>query len=64
MVVPFCRALELDTAIPITGYFYAENGYFMQYGKPDINRPVIRYYIVDSDGIHHDVAEDTLEVDV
>lgn len=64
MAVPLCRALELDTARPITGYFYAENGYYMRNGVPDTNRPVTRYYIVDEDGVHHDVAEDTLEVDV
>ena len=64
MTVPLCRALELDTARPITGYFYAENGYYMQEGKPDLERPTTRYYIVDNDGVHHDVAEDTLEVDV
>lgn len=59
--VPLYKALELDTARQITGYFYAENGYYMREGVPDQDRPVIRYYIVDEDGVHHDIAEDTLE---
>ena len=64
MIVPLCRALELDTARQINGYFYAENGYYIRDGVPDLERPVTRYYIVDGDGRLHDIAEDTLEVDV
>lgn len=61
MKVPIYTALELDTAIEVTGYFYAENGYYMINSKPDVNRPVTRFYIVDCDGVHHDIAEDTLK---
>jgi hypothetical protein len=54
-------ALELETAYSVEGFFYEEAGYWMSCGKPDLNRPVKRYYIVDADGIHREIAENTLE---
>jgi len=63
ITLPLCSALELDTANTIRGYFYSENGYYMCNGVPDQNRPITRHYIVDCDGVHREVAEDTLVVD-
>jgi len=54
-------ALELDTAQIVDGYYYLENGYWESNGKPDLNRPVERHYIVDEDGQHREIAESTLE---
>jgi len=61
ITVPRVTALELETAQCVDGYFYLENGYFMNNGVPDINQPVKRYYIVDEDGIHREIAESTVE---
>ena len=53
-------AIEIDTGLTVGGYYYCENGYYMIDGKPDINRPTERYYIVDSSGCHREICEDTL----
>lgn len=55
------KALELDTANIVEGFYYMERGYYMSCGKPDLNRPTIRHYIVDYDGCHRDILETTLE---
>lgn len=54
------RAVELDTGCSVEGYYYCENGYYMANGKPDINKPVKRHYIVDDDGRHREIAKTTL----
>lgn len=61
ITIPKFKALELDTGDSITGYYYAENGYWMGNGVPDYSRPVTRHRIVDGDGLHREIAEDTLE---
>jgi hypothetical protein len=59
--VPRYTALELDTAQIVEDYYYLENGYWMSNGKPDLNQPVERHYIVDVDGRHREIAENTLD---
>jgi len=58
-----CNALELDTAQVVTGFYYAENGYFMTDDAPDYERPVVRHYIVDEGGLHREIAESTLSLE-
>ena len=58
--VPRYTALELDTAQIVEGFYYLENGYWMDGGKPDLNNPVERHYIVDIDGQHREIAESSL----
>lgn len=60
--VPRYSAIELDTGEHVSGYYYMENGYWIDNGKPDLNRPVQRHYIVDVSGKHRDIAEDTLAI--
>jgi hypothetical protein len=62
IIVPRFTALELETAQCVEGYYYLENGYFMSNGVPDINQPVKRYYMVDDDGVHREIAESTVEI--
>ena len=59
--VPQYTAIELDTREIVSGYYYLENGYWTINGVDDISRPVIRHKIVDEDGCHRDIAEETLE---
>ncbi len=60
--IPKAVALEMETARIVEGYFYLENGYYMINGVPDYNHPVERYYIVDDDGGHREVAPSTVEL--
>lgn len=59
--VPKYKALELDTAECVEGYYYMENGYWTSNGVPDLNKPVQRHKIVDVNGLHREVAPETLE---
>ena len=59
--VPRYTALELDTGQIVEGFYYLENGYWIDNGKPDLSRPVERHYIVDVDGQHREIAETTLD---
>lgn len=56
ILVPIFKAYELETGAIIEGYYYREAGYFMSCGKPDLNRPVNRDYIVDENGSHRETA--------
>jgi len=53
------RALELDVGRFVLGYYVAEHGYYMNNGAPDLNKPVVRHYIIGDSG-KHDVCEDTV----
>lgn len=53
------RALELDTGRWVYGYYVAEHGYYMNNGVPDLNKPVVRHYII-GDGGKHDICEETV----
>ena len=55
-------AIELETAHIAEGFYYLENGYWMNNGKPDFNHPVERHYIVDINGTHREIAEGTLDL--
>ena len=61
-VVPRFTALELETAQQVEGYFYQENGYWLNNEVPDFNQPVQRFYMVDEDGCHREIAESTVEL--
>jgi len=50
------KALELDTGNVVYGYYVAEHGYYMCNDIPDLNKPVVRHYII-GDGGKHDVLE-------
>lgn len=53
------RALELDTGRWVYGYYVAKHGYFMNNGVPDLNKPVVRHYIIGDSG-KHDICEETV----
>ena len=53
MIVPLCRALELDTARQIEGYFYAENGYYMRAETRDVGEgSTVDFRRADSEDFH------------
>ena len=53
------RAVELDTGRLVYGYYVAEHGYYMNNGTPDLNKPVVRHYIIGDSG-KHDICEETV----
>ena len=53
------RAMELDTGRLVYGYYVAEHGYYMNNDVPDLNKPVVRHYII-GDGGKHDICEETV----
>lgn len=53
------RALELDIGKWVYGYYVAEHGYYMDNGVPNLNKPVVRHYIVDGSG-KHDICEESV----
>ena len=61
MDIPKCVATELDTGLSVIGFYYAENGYWMNNGKPDLDQPVVRHYVVDGDGRHRETCETTVK---
>lgn len=56
------RSYELDTANIIIGSYIEENGFYMNSGAPDYNKPCTRHKICDEDGIYHDVAPEYLSI--
>ena len=53
------RALELDTGRWVYGYYVAQHGYYMNNSVPDLNKPVVRHYIIGDSG-KHDICEETV----
>ena len=60
--IPICRSYELDTANIIIGCYIKEEGYFMNNGKPDYNKPCTRHYIQDDDCNKHEIAPEYLSI--
>lgn len=53
------RALELDVGRFVFGYYFAEHGYYMNNGNPDLNNPVARHCIIGDSG-KHDICDDSV----
>ena len=54
-------ALELETGSKVGGYYYLENGFWMNGDIPDLRKPVERHYMVDDSGQHREICVSTLE---
>ena len=57
------RALELDSPCGINwvyGSYSLVNGWWMDHGEPDYNKPVVRHYIIENSGYKFEIAECTL----
>lgn len=53
------RALELDTAVKRYGSYIKEDGFYINNGTPDYEKPCVRFKICE-DGIYYEVAPETV----